>query len=201
MKITSSKQKISSKEIYYFRQRLKNKIFQSILAYFADVAKEGKLTKKDMANLLGKDPAQITRWFSGPNNWTLDTISDLLLAMDAELKHDIVSLHDINQQTVNDMSSTQFEAFLSEQNELEALSSYDWRQVMLPAQPSRTTFDNTSLSDTMKVNCTEKRNSIKFQLESSGQVKNTQTLKSTLKQPPTQPLSDTNTLNNRAAIH
>lgn len=90
----SNNKEISSREIFYFRQRLKNKIFQSVLAYFNDSAKNEGLTKKDIARLLDKDPAQITRWFSGPNNWTLDTISDLLLAMDAEIEHEIIPLHD-----------------------------------------------------------------------------------------------------------
>lgn len=93
MKSTLDKRTIPLKDIFYFRQRLKNKIFQSTLACFASAAKERDLTKKDIANLLDKDPAQITRWFSGPNNWTLDTISDLLLAIGAELKHEIVPLH------------------------------------------------------------------------------------------------------------
>ena len=98
MKSTLGKKKIPSKDIFFFRQRFKNKIFQSVLSYFADLAKEKNLAKKDVANLLDKDPSQITRWFSGPNNWTLDTISDLLLAMDAELKHEIVPLHENRQQ-------------------------------------------------------------------------------------------------------
>ncbi len=106
MKSTLDDKKIPSKNIFFFRQRLKNKIFQSTLAYFAGVAKERNLTKKDIANLLDKDPAQITRWFSGPNNWTLDTISDLLLAMDAELKHEIVPVHEIRQQSTNTNSIT-----------------------------------------------------------------------------------------------
>ncbi len=97
MSSTLHNEKIPAKHIFYFRQRLKNKIFQSTLAYFSTAAKERNMTKKDLANLLNKDPAQITRWFHGPNNWTLDTLSDLLLAMDAELKHEIVPLPEIAQ--------------------------------------------------------------------------------------------------------
>ena len=101
MKSTFGEARLSMADVYFFRQRLKNKIFQSALAYFVDVAKERNLTKKDIAKLLDKDPAQITRWFSGPNNWTLDTISDLLLAMGAEMTHEIVSLDEFNQETAD----------------------------------------------------------------------------------------------------
>ncbi len=90
----TNKVEVSKRDLYFFRQRLKNKIFQSVVAYFAKEAKAKKITKKDLAIALGKDPAQITRWLSGPNNWTLDTISDLLLALNAELHHEVVSLHE-----------------------------------------------------------------------------------------------------------
>ena len=76
--------RLTDREIYYFRERNRNKIFQSVIAHFANEAASG-LTKRELAKRLGKDPAQITRWFSGPSNWTLDTISDLLLAMSSEL--------------------------------------------------------------------------------------------------------------------
>ena len=76
--------KLTDREIFYFRQRNRNKIFQTVVAHFADEAANG-LTKSELARRLGKDPAQITRWFSGPGNWTLDTVSDLLLSMDCEL--------------------------------------------------------------------------------------------------------------------
>lgn len=39
---------------------------------------------------MDRDPAQITRWLSAPSNLQLDTISDLLLAMGAEMDHSIV---------------------------------------------------------------------------------------------------------------
>lgn len=92
MNNTSENDAISSRNIYFFRQRQKNKVFQSVLAYFAEQAEAEGLTKKALAIRLQKDPSQITRWFSGAGNWTLDTISDLLLAMDAEMEHSIVPL-------------------------------------------------------------------------------------------------------------
>jgi len=105
MKNTLGNIAISSRNIYFFRQRQKNKVFQSVIAYFAKRAELEGLTKKELAKRLGKNPSQITRWFSGPGNWTLDTISDLLLAMDAEMEHRVIPLGKSDQTlTVVDLS-------------------------------------------------------------------------------------------------
>ena len=106
MKSTVSETKLPETEIYFFRQRLKNKIFQSTMSYFAEAASENSMTRKDIAFLLDKDPAQITRWFSGPDNWTLDTISDLLLAMGAEIKYEIVPLSEYRQHAASSISTS-----------------------------------------------------------------------------------------------
>lgn len=87
----SENKRLTDREIFYFRQRNKNKVFQSVVAFFAREAEKRGLTKSEIAEALGKDRSQITRWFSGPGNWELDTISDLLLAMGAEMDHQIVS--------------------------------------------------------------------------------------------------------------
>lgn len=73
------------REIHYYRQRLKNRVFSKLSAFFVEQAEARGITKKDLAVILGKDQAQITRWLSSPANLTLETISDLLLALDAEL--------------------------------------------------------------------------------------------------------------------
>ncbi len=83
MKDTSDTRAVSARNIYFFRQRQRNAVFQAVLAFFAEKAEKEGLTKRELARRLGKDPAQITRWFAGPGNWTLDTVSDLLLAMGA----------------------------------------------------------------------------------------------------------------------
>ena len=93
--VTISKgRRLADREIYYYRQRQKNRIFQSVVAFFAERAERYGLTKSAIADSLGKDRAQVTRWLSGPGNWELDTISDLLLAMGAEMDHNIVSLNE-----------------------------------------------------------------------------------------------------------
>jgi plasmid maintenance system antidote protein VapI len=86
MKSTS---KINEYQIRYYRRLRRNRVFSELLAYFAHAAENGEFRKKDLAQRLGKDPAQITRYFSEPANLTLDTVSDLLLAMGAEMEFKI----------------------------------------------------------------------------------------------------------------
>ncbi len=74
------------REVFYYRKRLKNRIFARLSAFFAEESERTGITKSDIAARLKKDPAQITRWLSGPSNLTLDTLSDLLLALDAEVE-------------------------------------------------------------------------------------------------------------------
>jgi hypothetical protein len=82
---TTSNPTLNAGDIAYYRQRNRNRIFESVWWLFVKEADRCGLTKKAIALRLGKEPSQITRWLSGPGNWTLDTLSDLLLAMDAEL--------------------------------------------------------------------------------------------------------------------
>jgi hypothetical protein len=82
---------LSEREIAYYRRRQQYKIYSEIAQFFANEAENGRITRKEIAQLLGKDPAQITRWLSSPANLQSDTISDLLLAMGAEMDHRVVS--------------------------------------------------------------------------------------------------------------
>jgi hypothetical protein len=78
--------KVSEATLAYFRERLRNRIHQFILRQFQ--ARQGRgLTQADVARVLGRRPEQINRWLGTPGNWTLDTISDLILAISkAELE-------------------------------------------------------------------------------------------------------------------
>lgn len=70
----------------YFRARNKHNAYALVIR---ELQKSG-ITKAELARRLGKEPAQITRYLSGPGNWTLDTLSDLLFAISgAEDKHTI----------------------------------------------------------------------------------------------------------------
>jgi hypothetical protein len=84
MENTSSTWNKKPREMFYFRQRFRNRVFNRLAAFFAKEAEERGITKKVIAARLGKDPSQITRWLSGPANLTMDSISDILFAMEAE---------------------------------------------------------------------------------------------------------------------
>ncbi|HTO66035.1 MAG TPA: helix-turn-helix transcriptional regulator [Bradyrhizobium sp.] len=91
---TSKHEQPSRRDVAYYRQRQKNRVFTDLVAFFADEAERTGITKKELSDLIGKDPAQITRWFSAPSNFELDTLSDVLLALGAEMDHRIVRFSD-----------------------------------------------------------------------------------------------------------
>jgi hypothetical protein len=72
------------KALGYFQARLKNRLHQLVLTEFMKLENFG-FTKADIARRIHKRPEQITRLLGAPGNWTLDTVSDLLLAMGYEL--------------------------------------------------------------------------------------------------------------------
>ena len=85
---------LSQRDIAYYRRRRQNRVFAELAQFFASEAESGRTTRKEIAMLLGKDPSQITRWLSSPTNLESDTISDLLLAMGAEMDQRVVRFVD-----------------------------------------------------------------------------------------------------------
>jgi len=85
---------ISRRDRAYYRRRQQNRIHAALAEFFAEEAAAGRITKKQLADLLEKSPAQITRWLTEPSNYESDTISDLLLGMGAEMDHRIVRFSD-----------------------------------------------------------------------------------------------------------
>lgn len=74
----------SVRDVEYYRRRFQNRVFAKVVDFITTEAQREHITKKEMAERLGKDPGQLSRLLSQPSNLTLDTISDLLLAVDAE---------------------------------------------------------------------------------------------------------------------
>ena len=75
----------------YFRERFRDRLYDLVLSEFHRQVAECGLTKADVARRIGRRPEQITRWFGAPGNWTLETVSDLLLAV-AKAEPDVTLL-------------------------------------------------------------------------------------------------------------
>ena len=94
MENTSKLSPVSDRDIFYYRQRSKNRLFEALTAFFAEEAARRGISKRDIADRLRRDPASITRWLTTPSNLTLDTISDLLLSLGAEMDYFVVRFDD-----------------------------------------------------------------------------------------------------------
>ena len=68
-------------KLAFFQERFRDHLYELVVSEFLKREQAKLLTKAAVANRLGKDPSQITRWLSAPGNWELDTVSDLLLAI------------------------------------------------------------------------------------------------------------------------
>jgi hypothetical protein len=94
MENTSKLPALSDRDIFYYRQRSKNRLFEALTSFFAEEAERRGITKRDIAECLRRDPALITRWLSAPSNLTIDTVSDFLLSLGAEMDYAVARFHD-----------------------------------------------------------------------------------------------------------
>jgi hypothetical protein len=85
---------LRKRDIFYQRQRTKNRFFTAIISFFAEEAQRGEITKREMSRRLSCDPSQITRWLGAPSNMTIEGISDILLSMGAEADVNVVRFAD-----------------------------------------------------------------------------------------------------------
>lgn len=93
----------------YFRERHKNRIYDFVVGRFLEKEKNEGLTKAEIARRINKDPAQITRWLSTPSNWTLDTISDLMLVVCAgELNFSVSKFKDIKPRNYHQLDHLEY---------------------------------------------------------------------------------------------
>ena len=78
----------------YFEQRFRNRIYEVVVRALEKECNVKKWKRKDLAERTGRKELQISRWLSGPGNWTLDTVSNLLFAIDAELDFKVTGFKD-----------------------------------------------------------------------------------------------------------
>jgi hypothetical protein len=74
-------ERIPANKLAFFQERLRNRLFDYVLKKFLE---QDGLTKAELARRIGQSPERITRLLGAPGNWTLDTVSDLLLGIAAE---------------------------------------------------------------------------------------------------------------------
>lgn len=72
---------------HYFEQRQRNRLYETVIQAVEDAARLDGVRRKDIAEAVGSSPSQISRWLSGPSNWTIDNVTDVLWAIGGELDY------------------------------------------------------------------------------------------------------------------
>lgn len=70
-------EKVPAPAFAYMRSRNRQRLYSLIIDEF----EKSQLSQADLSKRLGKGPDQVCRWLSAPGNLQLDTVSDLLFAM------------------------------------------------------------------------------------------------------------------------
>ena len=92
---------LDSLQLAYFSQRFRAQVYYAIAEAFRSEVEAGRVSQAALSRRLDKDPSIISRWFSGPKNLELDTVSEMLLALGAEPRLNVHFFRD-NRSAPND---------------------------------------------------------------------------------------------------
>ena len=79
---------------HYFKQRQRNRLYETVINVVEEAAQVDGVRRKDIADKIGINPSQVSRWLAGPSNWNIDSISDVLWAAGGELDYAFVRFVD-----------------------------------------------------------------------------------------------------------
>ena len=71
-------------KLEYLRERLRNDLYDFVVGKFLAEREARGLSKAQLARRLDCDPGRLTRLLGAPGNWTLATVSDLLVGISGE---------------------------------------------------------------------------------------------------------------------
>jgi hypothetical protein len=81
--IASPSATIPMGKLAYLSERARNNLYAFVIKKFREKEKLG-FTKAQLARRIGYDSARVNKLLAAPGNWTLDTVSDLLVGIAAE---------------------------------------------------------------------------------------------------------------------
>lgn len=76
---------ISKSKRAYARTEARLAIIGAVTKLYEELVASGKINQSRIAERLGVSRSRISRLLSGPGNWTIDTVGDLLAAMDSKI--------------------------------------------------------------------------------------------------------------------